>query len=75
MTKFQKSVLIGTLMGDASTRTSKTRTTYGIRYLQGEVNYDYLMHLYDIFKEFVGTPQKKQHILIPELGPAQPSPK
>ena len=55
---FQISVLIGTLLGDSSLQTYTDGKTWRARFLQGDLNKEYLFHLYEIFKDFVKTPPK-----------------
>ena len=56
----QKEVIIGTLLGDSSIRTSKSN--YCIKFEQKFTQADYLTHLYNIFEPFVGTGPKMRVI-------------
>jgi hypothetical protein len=54
LTRLQKEILFGILLGDASLQWNENRTTCRLRYTQK--NYAYIMHVYEIFKPFVKTP-------------------
>lgn len=56
LTQEQKEVIIGTLLGDSTIRTSKCN--YCIKFEQKYTQIDYLNHLHEIFKPFVGTGPK-----------------
>lgn len=60
LTQEQKEVIIGTLLGDASIRTSKCN--YCIKFEQNYTQVDYITHLYNIFEPFVGTGPKMRVI-------------
>lgn len=51
----QKEVLIGTLLGDASIPRQVKNSSYNVKFEQKFDNIAYVKHLYDIFKNFVGT--------------------
>lgn len=55
------SILIGTLLGDASAEKQHVNTR--IKYKQGEIHKDYLIHLYEKLEKFVSNPpkEKKNH--------------
>ena len=57
LTQQQKDILIGCLLGDASIRQTGS-STYNVRFAQQKLAADYVEHLYQIFKPFVGTPPK-----------------
>jgi hypothetical protein len=56
LTDFQKDVIIGTLLGDSSMSIRSGRPHYSIKFEQGAMHEEYIHHLYEIFKAYVGTP-------------------
>lgn len=63
LTRLQKEVLVGILLGDGSLQWNENKTTCRLRYTQK--NYAYIMHIYEIFRPFVTTPpklNKKTHV-------------
>ena len=56
LTRLQKEVLYGILLGDGSLQWNETKTTCRLRYTQK--NYEYIMHVYEIFRDFTETPPK-----------------
>ena len=56
LTPLQKEVLYGILLGDASLQWNDTQTTCRLRYTQK--NYEYIMHVYAMFRDFTNTPPK-----------------
>ena len=58
LTTNQKNILIGVILGDACLETQNNGKTYRIKFAQSNQHKDYLFHLYDIFKNFVGTKPK-----------------
>lgn len=57
LTRLQKEVLFGVLLGDGNLQWNENKTTARLRL--GQSNYAYCMHLYEIFKPFVATPPKQ----------------
>jgi DNA-binding transcriptional regulator WhiA len=57
----QREVLVGTLLGDASISKQKTKL-YNVKLEQEFKNSDYIIHLYNIFKDWVGTEPKIRFI-------------
>jgi hypothetical protein len=55
LTDLQKQVLVGTLLGDASIPDRKNNSEYNVKFEQKYDNVQYVNHLYDIFKPWVGT--------------------
>jgi hypothetical protein len=55
LTSLQREVLVGTLLGDASFSLAKNRPKYSVKFEQGKKNEAYVLHLFRIFKPFVGT--------------------
>jgi len=59
LSKIQKEILIGTLLGDSSLQTySKNRNTNRLRFLPKLNQKEYIDHLYEIWKNWVLTPPK-----------------
>src|SRR4051812_34556981 len=64
LSKIQKEILIGTLLGDSNLQTfSKNRNTYRLRYLQKASQIEYINHLYEIWKDWVLTSPKLSNYL------------
>ena len=59
LSKLQREVLTGILLGDPHLRPNKHKTKYALYVLQSEKHKDYVFHLYGIFKDFVNRPPKK----------------
>lgn len=62
LTELQRVVLLGTLLGDASMPKQKNNTNYNIKFEQSIKNEEYINHLYNIFKDWVGTEPKIREI-------------
>lgn len=62
LNELQKSVLIGTLLGDASMSSNSGRPIYSVKFEQKSTQADYINHLYTIFAPFVRTPPKARVI-------------
>jgi LAGLIDADG DNA endonuclease family len=60
LTQLQKDVLVGTLLGDASIRQSKSN--YCVKFEQKVTQWEYLVHLETVFKPFIGTGPKMRII-------------
>jgi hypothetical protein len=60
LTRIQKEVLIGTLLGDASLSWNTNKTKARIHFRQKKKAY--IDHLYDLFKEFISTPPRQNKI-------------
>lgn len=58
----QKSVLIGTLLGDARMSSNSGRPIYSVKFEQKSMQADYINHLYTIFAPYVGTPPRARVI-------------
>lgn len=56
LTDFQKDVIIGTLLGDSSMSIRSGIPHYSIKFEQGAMHKEYIFHLYEIFKAYVGSP-------------------
>ena len=48
-------ILVGLIMGDLCIRKSKTCVNVKLQFCQGLLHKEYLMHLYDLFKNYCGT--------------------
>lgn len=59
LSKIQHEVLVGTLLGDACLTPNKSKTKYKLSILQSLAHKEYVLHLYELFKEFVITPPKE----------------
>lgn len=55
LTDYQRQVLIGTLLGDASIAKQLENRQHNVKFEQSIVKADYIDHLYLIFKDFVGA--------------------
>lgn len=56
LTKEQREVLVGILLGDAHLETQNRGRTYRLKVEQSDKHRDYVFHLYELFKEWVLTP-------------------
>ena len=59
LSKLQREVLIGILLGDASLKPNTHKTKYSLKILQSDQHKEYVFHLYEIFKDFTNTPPRK----------------
>lgn len=55
LTKFQRQVIVGTLLGNAYAETQDLGVSYRLKFSQSNIHKDYLFHLYDVFKECCGA--------------------
>lgn len=62
LNQLQKSVLIGTLLGDASMSSNSGKAIYSVKFEQKLTQVDYINHLYTIFSPYVGTPPRNRVI-------------
>lgn len=53
---YLKQVLVGNILGDVHMRRFSNKANSRIIFRQGSINKEYLLHLYDLFKDFVVTP-------------------
>lgn len=58
LTKNQREILVGVILGDAHLETQNNGQTYRVKFAQSVAHKPYLDHLYDIFKDWVLTPPK-----------------
>ena len=63
-----KQVLIGNLLGDAYMRRFSNKSNTRIIFRQGSKNKEYLLHLYEIYKQFVLSPPAISQILDKSSG-------
>ncbi|BDA51714.1 LOW QUALITY PROTEIN: probable LAGLIDADG homing endonuclease (mitochondrion) [Coccomyxa sp. Obi] len=61
LSKEQKDVAIGVMLGDGSLQTQNGGKSYRLKLLQGGKNREYLFHLCDVFSEWVLSPPSPQH--------------
>jgi hypothetical protein len=61
LTDEQREIIIGTVLGDASFGGLRQgKPFYGLEFTQSQKHEGYLLHLYDIFKPFVGSPPRER---------------
>ena len=53
---YLKQVLVGTILGDVYMRRYSKKANVRIIFRQGSIHSSYLLHLYNLFQEFVSTP-------------------
>ena len=63
-----KQVLIGNLLGDAYMRRFSNKSNTRIIFRQGSKNTEYLLHLYNVYKQFVLSPPAISQILDKSSG-------
>ena len=59
-----KQVLIGNLLGDAYMRRFSNNSNTRILFRQGSKNKEYLLHLYEIYKQFVLSPPANTNLVL-----------
>ena len=62
LTLIQRDIIIGTLLGAATIPKQKDNSDYNLKFEQTIRQKDYVWHLYQIFRPFVGTPPKVRQI-------------
>ena len=62
LNQVQKEVIVGTLLGDACMPLYRGKPTWRVEFAQTIARGNYIWHLYDIFKNFVGAPPRVQNI-------------
>ena len=62
LTPDQKSIIVGTLLGDATMRLSNGRPVYSIKFEQGIQHKGYVEHLFEVFEPFCGTGPNERYI-------------
>lgn len=61
LSKNQREVLVGILLGDACLESQNSHRTYRLKVEQSEGHLDYLNHLYEIFREWIlSKPHKRE---------------
>lgn len=58
LSKLQREVLIGILLGDGALVGNKYKNKYSLNFLQSDKHKVYVYHLYEIFKNFTLSPRK-----------------
>jgi hypothetical protein len=58
LTTEQKDILVGLILGDLNVRKVKGGVNAKLKFEQGTVHEDYLLHLYDLFKNYCTAPPK-----------------
>ena len=58
----QKEVIVGTLFGDACIPLKRGKPTLRVYFVQTMARAEYILHLYDLFEDFVGAPPRVQNI-------------
>lgn len=59
LTRLQREVLVGILLGDAWLETQNAGRTFRLGVLQSEKHVEYVDHLFDVFKSFIEVPGPK----------------
>jgi hypothetical protein len=60
LSKDQREILIGTLLGDAHLETQNSGRTYRLKLSQSDAHKAYLFHMYEIFKNLTKTPPRQK---------------
>lgn len=55
LTKYQRQVIVGTLLGDAHAETQNNAISFRLKFEQSHAHRFYLFHLYEIFKNCCGS--------------------
>lgn len=63
---YLKQVLLGNILGDVYLRKFSDKANTRVVFRQGEINKEYLLHLYDLFQTYVYTPPYKYKIFNKE---------
>jgi hypothetical protein len=58
LTTEQKDILVGLILGDLCVRKLKGGVNATLKFEQGTVHDDYLLHLHDLFKNYYNAPPK-----------------
>jgi len=64
LSKKQREILVGILLGDACLETSNRGHTYRLKIEQSETHREYVYHLYELFKEWVLTPPQEKVVVL-----------
>jgi hypothetical protein len=62
LTDHQREILTGILLGDAHLETQNKGRTYRLKIEQSVKHFDYVNHLYEVFKDWVNTPPKERTV-------------
>nr|YP_009184764.1 putative LAGLIDADG homing endonuclease [Jenufa perforata]ALO62917.1 putative LAGLIDADG homing endonuclease [Jenufa perforata] len=68
LTKEQREILVGLLLGDGNMQTENNGRTYRFRFSQQSRQKDYLFAVYEIFKPFVTTPPREYRFTDSRTG-------
>ena len=68
MDSYLKQILIGNILGDVYMRRFSEKANVRLIFWQGSTNASYLLHLYNIFQEFVKTPPSVSTIIDKNTG-------
>src|SRR5919206_897035 len=60
---YLKQVLVGNLLGDAHMRRHSSKANVRVIFRQGSVNSSYLLHLYNLYQNFVSTPPSVSEVV------------
>lgn len=60
LSEIQKEILVGILLGDATLETANHGHTYRLKIEQSRRHAPYVMHLYDMFREWVNSPPRSR---------------
>lgn len=63
LTKEQREIVIGLLLGDAHFETQNRGKTYRMKIEQSAIHRDYVDHLYQVFRKWVLTPPKTKSVV------------
>ena len=62
LNQIQKEVIVGTLLGDACIPRDRRRPGLRVQFAQTIARAEYIWHLYDLFRDFVGAPPRVYNI-------------
>ena len=65
---YLKQILIGNILGEVYMRRFSEKANARIIFRQGSINASYLLHLYNLYQEFVTTPPAVQSITDKNTG-------
>src|SRR6266487_4140939 len=66
LTKVQREIIVGTLLGDSSMELRNRRPVYSLKFEQSFSRKEYIEHIYSIFSDWTGTGPKIR--IIPNDG-------
>lgn len=68
MDDFLKQVLVGGLLGDVHMRRFSPNANTRVVFRQGDINSEYLLHLYELFQKYVSSPPTITSIMNKSSG-------